>query len=102
MNECRRTLGAARSGLGFPRRRAVIVMRELGTEAMLYDPEGDKVVRLNPTARRIWELCDGEQSVPDIAATIQNEFLLHAGADIHSDVAETVTGFAAAGLLAQA
>jgi hypothetical protein len=29
---------------------------------------------LNPTARRIWELCDGEHSVEDMAQAIRGSF----------------------------
>jgi hypothetical protein len=85
----------------FPRKRASVVLRELGTESMLYDPEGDKVVRLNATARRIWELCDGARDIPAIAATIHNEFAVGSGADVGCDVAKAVASFAAAGLLTE-
>jgi len=84
-----------------PRKRAPVVLRELGTESMLYDPEGDKVVRLNTTARRIWELCDGERDIPAIAAAIQNEFAVASGSDVGRDVAKAIAGFAAAGLLTE-
>jgi hypothetical protein len=83
----------------FPRQRASVVLRELGAESMLYDPDGDKVVRLNATARRIWDLCDGDRDIPAIAAAIQNEFAVGSEADVGRDVAKAVAGFAAAGLL---
>ena len=82
-----------------PKKRASIVLRDLGAEAMLYDPEGDKVVRLNRTARRIWELCDGRCPLHAIAATLQTEFSIDPRVDIRGDVAEAVARFAAAGLL---
>jgi hypothetical protein len=85
----------------FPRKRASVVLRELGAESMLYDPQGDKVVRLNPTARRIWDLCDGARDIPAIAAALQSEFAVGAGADVGRDVARAVAGFAAAGLLTE-
>jgi len=85
----------------FPRKRTSVVLRELGTESMLYDPEGDKVVRLNTTARRIWDLCDGDRDIPAIAAAIQSEFAVGSGADVGRDVAKAVAGFAAAGLLTE-
>jgi hypothetical protein len=84
-----------------PRKRASVVLRELGAESMLYDPQGDKVVRLNATARRIWELCDGGKDIPAIAAALQNEFAVDSRADVGRDVAKAVAGFAAAGLLTE-
>jgi len=45
-----------------------VVLRDLGTEAMLYDPEGDQVVRPNRIARRIWEMCTGQNNLNTIAA----------------------------------
>jgi hypothetical protein len=83
------------------RKKDAVVLRELGTESMLYDPEGDKVVRLNTTARRIWELCDGARDIPAIAATIHKEFAVGSGTDVGRDVAKAVAGFAAAGLLTE-
>jgi hypothetical protein len=69
---------------------------------MLYDPEGDRVIRLNATARRVWELCGGDRSLDAIARVIEQEFLVETGTDIHQDVARTIAQFAAAGLLANA
>ncbi len=84
-----------------PRRRADIVLRDLGPDAMLYDPVGDRVVRLNSTSRRIWQLCDGEHDLAAIAATIAGEFRTPPSADVPEDVAATVRAFGAAQLLAR-
>ena len=82
-----------------PRRLESIVLRELGAEAMLYDAEGDRVVRLNRTARRIWILCDGEHT-PDVMATVlRQEFRVDPAIDLSQDVAQTLASFAAGGLL---
>jgi hypothetical protein len=83
-----------------PLRRASLVMHELDTEAMLYDPDGDRVIRLNATARRVWELCGGDRSLDDIARVIEQEFHVDPGTDIHQDVVRTIAQFASAGLLA--
>jgi pyrroloquinoline quinone biosynthesis protein D len=85
-----------------PQKRASVVQRDLGTEAMLYDPDEDRVVRLNPTARRIWELCNGRNSVDTIAAQLRDEFALDSGVDLRADVVEAVVSFAASGLLTSA
>ena len=87
--------------MAYPRKKDSVVLRELGTESMLYDPIGEKVVRLNSTARRIRELCDGSNDIPVIAARIEDEFMVAPGANVVKDVAQIVGGFGAAGLLAE-
>jgi Coenzyme PQQ synthesis protein D (PqqD) len=82
-----------------PEKRASVVVRDLGGETMLYDPDGDRVIRLNRTARRIWDLCDGRHTVPAIVAALQAEFSTDPGVDLHADVSEAVNRFAAAALL---
>ena len=86
---------------GRPLGRADVVRRDLGAEAMLYDPGADKVVRLNRTARRIWELCDGGHDVAAIAAALGREFATAPGADLDGDVRAVVEAFAAASLFNQ-
>ena len=85
-----------------PRQNPVVVLHKLGTEAMLYDPQGDKVVRLNWTARRIWELCNGTRSLDEIAAILHDEAAVAPGVDLRADVAATVAQFTACGLLTAA
>jgi hypothetical protein len=82
-----------------PRQNPSVVLHTLGADAMLYDPQGDKVVRLNWTARRIWELCSGTRTVDEIAAALQSEVAIAPDADLRADVAATVAQFAACGLL---
>jgi PqqD family protein of HPr-rel-A system len=83
-----------------PRRRDDVVYRDLGEEAMLYDPRADRVVRLNATSRRIWELCDGAHDAAAITSTLAHEFDAPAPEDLAADVAQALASFAAAGLLA--
>ena len=82
-----------------PRRRAEVVLRELGTEAMLYDPAADRVVRLNATAQRIWACCDGTRDVTSIVASLRAAFMVAAEAELEADVRLTLQAFAEAGLL---
>jgi hypothetical protein len=81
-----------------PRRRADVVLRELGTEAMLYDPSGDRVIRLNATAQRIWTCCDGTRDFAGIVASLRESFDVGGRADLEGDVRQTLTAFAGAGL----
>lgn len=81
-----------------PCRRPDVVLRDLPPEAMLYDPVGDKVVRLNSTSRRIWELCDGRNSESQISTQIREEFQVGQEVNVERDVATTLQAFAGAGL----
>ena len=66
-------------------------------EHVLLIPEG--VVRLNPTAAEVLELCDGERSVDDIAGALSARY---EGADVRGDVLELVDALAQRGLVVDA
>ena len=66
-------------------------------EHVLLIPEG--VVRLNPTAAEVLELCDGERSLDDIAGALSARY---EGADVREDVAELVDAMAQRGLVVDA
>lgn len=82
-----------------PRRRGDVVLRELGREAMLYDPVRDQVVRLNGTSRRIWELCDGARDAAAIEAALRLEFKVPDTADLAADVRAALSALARAGVV---
>jgi pyrroloquinoline quinone biosynthesis protein D len=67
---------------------------EVREEHQLLVPEG--VVRLNPTAAEVLELCDGERSLDEIVATLSSRY---DGADLSADVRELVGAMAQRGLL---
>jgi pyrroloquinoline quinone biosynthesis protein D len=66
-------------------------------EHLLLIPEG--VVRLNPTAAEVLELCDGERSLDDIVGALSERY---EGADVRDDVLELVDAMAQRGLLVDA
>jgi pyrroloquinoline quinone biosynthesis protein D len=66
-------------------------------EHLLLIPEG--VVRLNPTAAEVLELCDGERSVDDIADALSARY---DGADLRDDVQELIDAMAQKGLVVDA
>jgi pyrroloquinoline quinone biosynthesis protein D len=66
-------------------------------EHHLLVPEG--AVRLNETAARVLELCDGERSLEEIAAALSERY---AGADVADDVRELLDGMVAHGLVVDA
>ena len=66
-------------------------------EHLLLVPEG--AVRLNETAARVLELCDGERSLEEIAAALSERY---SGADVTDDVRELLGGMAQHGLVVDA
>lgn len=66
-------------------------------EHLLLIPEG--VVRLNPTAAEVLELCDGERSVEDIVDALSARY---DGADLRDDVRELIDAMAQKGLVVDA
>jgi len=76
-----------------------IIAQESGNETMLYSPESEVMLILNPTAKRIWDLCDGEHTPADIVQTLQASFANSPESDISADVEETLRLFSEHGLL---
>ena len=70
---------------------------EVREEHVLLIPEG--VVRLNPTAAEVLELCDGERSLDDIVGALS---MRYEGADVRDDVLELVDAMARRGLVVDA
>jgi pyrroloquinoline quinone biosynthesis protein D len=70
---------------------------EVREEHQLLIPEG--VVRLNPTAAEVLELCDGERSVDAIVGELSARY---DGADLRGDVQELVDAMAQRGLVVDA
>jgi pyrroloquinoline quinone biosynthesis protein D len=70
---------------------------EVREEHVLLIPEG--VVRLNPTAAEVLELCDGARSLDDIVGAVSARY---EGADVRDDVLELVDAMAQRGLVVDA
>ena len=70
---------------------------EVREEHVLLIPEG--VVRLNPTAAEVLELCDGERSLDDIVGALSARY---EGADVRDDVLELLDAMAQRGLVVDA
>jgi pyrroloquinoline quinone biosynthesis protein D len=66
-------------------------------EHVLLVPEG--VVRLNPTAAEVLELCDGERSLDEIVRALSARY---EGSDLRDDVRELVDAMTQRGLVVDA
>jgi hypothetical protein len=51
-------------------RQERLLVQELGEETIIYDQQRDRVHRLNRTAALVWRHCDGQHTVPDLAALL--------------------------------
>ena len=67
---------------------------EVREEHVLLIPEG--VVRLNPTAAEVLELCDGARSLGDIVDALSARY---EGVDVRDDVLELVDAMTQRGLV---
>jgi pyrroloquinoline quinone biosynthesis protein D len=70
---------------------------EVREEHVLLVPEG--VVRLNPTAAEVLELCDGDRSLDDIVGALSGRY---EGADLRDDVRGLVDAMTQRGLVVDA
>ena len=43
-------------------------------ELLLFDPMLGRLFELNISGKRIWELCDGKNSIEEITRVLENEF----------------------------
>jgi hypothetical protein len=82
-----------------PLRKSDILVQELGEQTILYRAEGKAIHVLNPTARLIWELCDGQHSLRDMEQAVHASFAIPEGHDVCADIRRTVDGFSSKGLL---
>lgn len=77
-----------------PIREPDILIQDLGTETLLYNAELGTIHILNPTAKRIWELCDGKHTPVAIAQAIRSSFDVPDVHDLIGDVRRTLDIFA--------
>ena len=48
-------------------RKENLIIKELDDETLVYDRENDQAHCLNSTAARVWQLCNGQRSLTEIA-----------------------------------
>jgi hypothetical protein len=82
-----------------PTRRRDIETRTVDHETVILDVARNRVHRLNPSASYIWECCDGQRSVPEIAVELAGAHALSVD-QVLSDVQDTIAEFERLELLA--
>jgi hypothetical protein len=81
-----------------PCRRTDVVLVDRGQDSVLMVAEQDATHVLNPTARAIWELCDGRTQPQEMIDAICDVFAVAPEA-AKTDVERTLDGLNAAGLI---
>ena len=76
---------------------ARLMYDDVREEHMLLVPEG--AVRLNSTAAKVLELCDGTRTLDEIVETLATDYV---GAELRDDVHELIEAIAQRGLLVDA
>lgn len=81
-----------------PRRRTDVLLLDTASRSLLVADDQQVTHVLNPTARAIWELCDGATTVEELVAAICSVF--DVGHDAaRADVTAALEQLAAAGLV---
>jgi hypothetical protein len=83
-----------------PTRRSGIVAKKVGHEIILYGNTEEAIHILNPTAKLIWDLCDGEHTPADMEQLIRTQFSVPPERDVIADIASTLKIFSEKRLLA--
>jgi hypothetical protein len=82
-----------------PIRRTDIVAKSVGREIILYGSTDEAIHILNPTAKLIWDHCDGEHTLADMEQIIRTRFSVPPERNIKIDISNTLELFAQKGLL---
>ncbi|MFQ5668949.1 MAG: PqqD family protein [Acidobacteriota bacterium] len=73
-----------------PRSRPGVHARSTRRQRMLYDSASNTFHVLNETAEFIWELCDGKHTVEEMEQEISANFEVPRGADVRTDLENTL------------
>lgn len=73
-------------------RNESVVWRKLDGKAVIIGADAQSVYTLNKTATRIWELCDGNKTIDEIAADICEKFDV-TSEEAQADVRDTIMKF---------
>jgi len=76
-----------------PAQNPDIATKEIGEETLLYGANAEAVHILNPTAKLIWDLCDGKHTIADITQEILDTFSGIEADHANNDVQQTLTVF---------
>ena len=81
-----------------PKQVGEVWVRRESDQAAIYDPAAGALHRLNPSALAIWELCDGETTIEEMAAAVAELTSMQRSSAQH-DVEAAIRKLAALGLV---
>lgn len=81
-----------------PRPREGVSGQRFGSDYIVLDAEGHTLRGLNPTAIRVWELCDGKRTARAVAEQVAGEFKADAR-QVLTDTLRFLTELARLGLI---
>jgi hypothetical protein len=81
-----------------PCRRLDVQTHVLWEEILLYAPATETAFALNPSAKAIWELCDGTRTISEIGRQLRTSYAL-SEQELVADVTKAVAEFIRHGLL---
>jgi len=84
-----------------PSKVADVLELDMGDGLILYNHDSSLVHHLNPSAALVWQLCDGQASVGDLAREIAEEYDLE-GKEVEAQVASVIAEFDALDLVEDA
>ncbi|MBW7942552.1 MAG: PqqD family protein [Candidatus Kuenenia stuttgartiensis] len=76
-----------------------VIIQDIGKEVVLRNVDEKTIHVLNTTARIIWELCDGEQTIGDMERQLRETFSIPDDTNICNDIVNTLTVLAEKGML---
>ena len=82
-----------------PRQKTGILVRKIGQETMLYDPDLEMIHILNATAESVWNRCDGKTKIDEIKQEIKGDYLLTQDYDFIGDIRQILSDFSRFDLL---
>ena len=71
-------------------RNTSVIQRNVGVETILYTSQMDTVHVLNPTARLIWDLCDGAHTFAEIEQAVRAKFAVPEQYDLYRDIHQAI------------
>lgn len=82
-----------------PVKKQCIFVQDIGREVLLYSAQERVFHILNPTAKTIWELCDGKHTVKDMEQVIRTKFSFSNGHNVVKDIQQILDTLADKGVL---
>jgi hypothetical protein len=82
-----------------PVRKQGLIVQDIGRETLLYSAEGKVIHVLNPTAKLIWELCDGTHTTEDMEREVRASFSTSKEHNVVEDIKRTLDLFVSKGII---